>query len=127
MQDVPNNIARMQALTASGIRLAIDDFGTGYSSLSYLGAILSAAGGSGTTSPVGTVALLSGASVIGTTRMQPQAEPAAALPAAITSNHGLIAGWTERGPLNQYARVNYASDHTWLTWRDADCSAASLD
>ena len=91
------------------------------------GAILSAAGGSGTTSPVGTVAPLSGASVIGTTRMHPQAEPAAALPAGVTSSHGLIAGWTERGPLNQYARASYASDQSWLTWRDADCSAASLE
>ena len=41
--------------------------------------------------------------------------------------HGLIAGWADRGPLNQYARSSYRSEATWLTWRNADCSAAALD
>ena len=30
-------------------------------------------------------------------------------------------------PANQYDRRNYLSDQSWLTWRDADCSAAALD
>src|SRR5207249_3745067 len=29
--------------------------------------------------------------------------------------HGLIAGWADRGPLNQYARSSYRSEVTWLT------------
>ena len=41
--------------------------------------------------------------------------------------HGLIVGWADRGPLNQYARSSYRSEATWLTWRNADCSAAALD
>jgi hypothetical protein len=41
--------------------------------------------------------------------------------------HGLVTGWGDHGPLNQYARSNYRSDQSWLTWRDADCSAAALD
>lgn len=36
MEDVEENIEKMRALKAAGIRLAIDDFGTGYSSLNYL-------------------------------------------------------------------------------------------
>jgi len=40
---------------------------------------------------------------------------------------GLMSGWSGRGPLNQYARSNYRSDQSWLTWRNADCSAAALD
>jgi hypothetical protein len=40
---------------------------------------------------------------------------------------GLIVGWADRGPLNQYARSNYNSESTWLAWRNADCSAAALD
>jgi hypothetical protein len=47
---------------------------------------------------------------------------------AVTSaERGLVAGWADRGPLNQYARSSYRSVATWLTWRDADCSAAALD
>ena len=38
-----------------------------------------------------------------------------------------LAGWADRGPLNQYARTNYRSDQSWATWRNADCSAAALD
>src|SRR5947207_1405815 len=41
--------------------------------------------------------------------------------------HGLIAGWADRGPLNQYASSSYRSSAIWLSWRDADCSAAALD
>jgi hypothetical protein len=40
---------------------------------------------------------------------------------------GLISGWANRGPLNQYERFNYRSDQSWLTWRNAACSAAALD
>jgi hypothetical protein len=43
------------------------------------------------------------------------------------SGGGLVAGWADRRPLNQYDRRNYRSDQSWLTWRDADCSAAALD
>jgi hypothetical protein len=37
---------------------------------------------------------------------------------------GLVAGWADRPPLNQYDRHNYRSDQNWLTWRNVDCSAA---
>ena len=40
---------------------------------------------------------------------------------------GLVDGWADRPPLNQYDRRNYASDQSWLTWRAVDCSAAALD
>jgi hypothetical protein len=40
---------------------------------------------------------------------------------------GLVDGWADRPPLNQYDRRNYASDQMWLTWRAVDCSAAALD
>ena len=40
---------------------------------------------------------------------------------------GLVAGWSDRPPLNQYDRRNYRSDQNWLTWRNVDCSAAALD
>jgi len=36
MDNVEKNIARLQAIRATGITIAIDDFGTGFSSLSYL-------------------------------------------------------------------------------------------
>jgi EAL domain-containing protein (putative c-di-GMP-specific phosphodiesterase class I) len=36
IDDVPDTIARMQALKAQGIGFSMDDFGTGFSSLSYL-------------------------------------------------------------------------------------------
>lgn len=36
LHDVEDTIAKMQALSAHGIRFALDDFGTGYSSLAYL-------------------------------------------------------------------------------------------
>jgi diguanylate cyclase (GGDEF)-like protein/PAS domain S-box-containing protein len=36
MEDVKHNIASLQAIRATGVRIAIDDFGTGFSSLSYL-------------------------------------------------------------------------------------------
>jgi diguanylate cyclase len=36
MQDVTDNIAKLEAIRDLGVRIAIDDFGTGYSSLGYL-------------------------------------------------------------------------------------------
>ena len=36
MHDVDETLAKLEALSAMGVRLAIDDFGTGYSSLAYL-------------------------------------------------------------------------------------------
>ena len=42
------------------------------------------------------------------------------------SGGGLIDGWADRPPLNQYDRRNDRSDQSWLAWRDADCSAAAL-
>lgn len=36
MQDIPGNVARLEALRGLGVSVAIDDFGTGYSSLAYL-------------------------------------------------------------------------------------------
>ena len=44
-----------------------------------------------------------------------------------SARHGLIAGWADRDPVNQYARSSYRSNAIWLTWRGADCSAAALD
>jgi hypothetical protein len=41
------------------------------------------------------------------------------------SGCGLIDGWADRPPLNQYDRRNYRSDQSWLTWRD--CLAAALE
>ena len=40
---------------------------------------------------------------------------------------GLIDGWADRPPLNQYDRRNYRSEQSWIVWRGADCSAAALD
>ena len=40
---------------------------------------------------------------------------------------GLVDGWADRPPLNQYDQRNYGSDKSWLTWRNVDCSAAALD
>lgn len=36
MEDLPGNIAKLQAVKARGLGVTIDDFGTGYSSLGYL-------------------------------------------------------------------------------------------
>jgi len=36
MEDLENNIAKLEAVRNLGVNIAIDDFGTGYSSLSYL-------------------------------------------------------------------------------------------
>jgi hypothetical protein len=45
----------------------------------------------------------------------------------VADQHGLVSGWADRRPINQYARSSYRSDQTWVVWRNADCSAAALD
>jgi len=40
---------------------------------------------------------------------------------------GLVDGWADLRPINQYDRRNYRSDQGWLTWRNVACSAAALD
>jgi hypothetical protein len=89
-------------------------------------AILGAAGGLLEPSAAGTAGQLPVNQTIGA--MGLQSVPVAIVPVqAVGAVRGLIAGWAERGPLNQYARSNYRSDHNWITWRVADCSAAALD
>jgi hypothetical protein len=90
------------------------------------GAILGVAGGRGMSSPSPTVGQLP----VG----QPMPGAGQSVPVAITpiqsvvaAGQGLIAGWADRGPLNQFARSNYRSDASWLTWDNVDCSAAALD
>jgi hypothetical protein len=39
----------------------------------------------------------------------------------------LIDGWADRAALNQYDQRNYRSGSSWITWRNASCSAAALD
>ena len=54
---------------------------------------------------------------------------AATLPPAggiSTASRGVIPGWSDRPAFNQYHRGNYRSAQSWLAWRDASCSAASL-
>jgi len=92
------------------------------------GAILGVVGGVGDpAAPAGPAGRLGVRPTISTTGLQPipvARSPLQGIPAAA---RGLIAGWADRGPLNQYARSNYRSDQSWLTWRAADCSAAALD
>jgi len=92
------------------------------------GAILGVVGGVGDpAAPAGPAGRLGVRPTISTTGLQPipvARSPLQGIPAAA---RGLIAGWADRGPLNQFARSNYRSDQSWLTWRAADCSAAALD
>ena len=96
------------------------------------GALLTMAG-SGVGAPSGNASGLSGhaPSAIGhsapTTRLQAAPFALASIQTVVATSHGLIEGWADRGPLNQYARTNYHSDASWLAWRNADCSAAALD
>ncbi len=91
-----------------------------------LGAILSAAGGLLAPSDAG-AGQLPVNQTIPTTGLQPLPVGGAQLQGVVTAGRGLIAGWADRGPRNQYARSNYRIDASWLSWRDADCSAAALD
>jgi hypothetical protein len=94
------------------------------------GAMLAVVGGASTQSGNGQAAIVGQRPVDQTASIAAQqVEPAAVAPvqSAITAGHGLVAGWSASGPLNQYARANYRSDQSWLTWRNVDCSAAALD
>ena len=62
-----------------------------------------------------------------TTSLQPLPMGVGPIQSVVPAARGLLAGWADRGPLNQYARTNYRSDQSWATWRNADCSAAALD
>ena len=69
---------------------------------------------------------------VATDRVQTSAASPAPAPDSVvqihaSGAHGLIAGWADRGPLDQYARSSYRSDAIWVGWRDVDCSAAALD
>jgi hypothetical protein len=94
------------------------------------GAILAVAGGASTNSESGPAGLVGHERTdqVGLAAGQ-QADPAAIEPvqSVMAAAHGLVAGWSARGPLNQYARANYRSDQSWLAWRNADRSAAALD
>jgi hypothetical protein len=87
------------------------------------GAILGVAGGLGTPSRSATTGQLPVGQTIPTTALQSVPAP---IQSVVAAAHGLIAGWADRGPFNQYARSNYRSDASWLAWRSADCSAAAL-
>ncbi|HEX9371737.1 MAG TPA: conjugal transfer protein TrbL family protein, partial [Roseiflexaceae bacterium] len=92
------------------------------------GAILGVVGGVGDpAAPAGPAGRVGVDPTNSTTGLQPVPvfrSPLQEIPAA---SRGLIAGWADRGPLNQFARSNYRSDQSWRTWRAADCSAAALD
>ncbi len=93
------------------------------------GAILGAAGGLQAPSPPagGTAGQLPINQTFPGTGLQSMPVAIAPIQRLVTAAHGLIAGWADRGPLNQYARSNYRTDASWLGWRNADCSAAALD
>ncbi len=91
------------------------------------GAILGVAGGLGTLSAEGTTGQLPITATMPTTSMQPLPMGVGPIQAVVSAARGLITGWADRGPLNQYARSNYRSDQSWATWRNADCAAAALD
>ncbi len=91
------------------------------------GAILGVAGGLGAPSPARTTGQLPVSQTIPTIDLQPVQMGGARVQSVVAAARGLIAGWADRGPLNQYSRSNYRSDASWLEWRNADCSAAALD
>jgi hypothetical protein len=88
------------------------------------GAILSVAGSLGAPSAAQPAGRLTVSQTIPTTGWPVAIAP---IQSVVATAHGLIHGWADRGPLNQYARSNYRTDASWLTWRNADCSAAALD
>jgi hypothetical protein len=90
------------------------------------GAILGAAAGGRASSAAGTAGQLVVNQMISTTALQSLPGGSAQVQSAGTAARGLISGWADRGPLNQYARSNYRSDQSWFAWRNADCSAAAL-
>jgi hypothetical protein len=91
------------------------------------GAILGTIGGPGTPSATGTIGQIPITGTMPTTSLQPQPLGVGPIQSVVPAARGLLAGWADRGPLNQYARTNYRSDLSWATWRNADCSAAALD
>ncbi len=91
------------------------------------GAIVGVAGGLGAPSAAGTAGQLPVSQTIPTTGLQSVPVGIVPIQSVVAAAHGLITGWADRRPLNQYARSNYRTDASWLTWRDADCSAAALD
>jgi hypothetical protein len=91
------------------------------------GAILGVAGGVGSPSAASNVRQIAGTgTLLSSTSPQPQSMASGPTQADASSARGLLAGWADRGPFNQYARSNYRSDETWVMWRHADCSAAAL-
>jgi len=90
-------------------------------------AILGVAGGLGAPSVAGTAGQSAGSQTIPMTGLQPLPFGGTQVQPVLTAGHGLIQGWADRGPLNQYARSKYRGDASWLTWRNVDCSAAALD
>jgi hypothetical protein len=98
----------------------------GLVSISF-GAILGVAGGGGTATATGNTGQLPIAGTMPKTGLQPWPIGVGLVQSDVTAARALIAGWADRGPLNQYARSNYRSDQSWTTWRNADCSAAALD
>ena len=91
------------------------------------GAILAVIGGPGTPSVTGTAGQVPIGRTMPTTSLQPLPLGVGPIQSVVPAARGLLAGWADRGPLNQYARSNYRSDQSWATWRNADCSAAALD
>src|SRR5437879_2325097 len=90
------------------------------------GAILGVAGGLRTPAVTGNAGQVPITGTMRTTSMQPLPMGIEPIQSVVTTSHGLIAGWTGRSPLNQYARSSYRTDQSWATWRNADCSAAAL-
>jgi hypothetical protein len=97
-----------------------------------IGAILAVAGGASTRSasgprPDGVVGQKRTDQAPSVAGQQADLAAVGPLQPVVAAAHGLLAGWSARGPLNQYAQANYRSDQSWLTWRNVDCSAAALD
>ena len=90
------------------------------------GAILGVAGGLQAPSPTGNAGQRPVSQTIPVAGLQSLPVAIAPIQSPGAAALGLVAGWADRGPLNQYARSNYRSDASWLGWRNADCSAAAL-
>jgi hypothetical protein len=98
-----------------------------------LGAILGAiVGVAGAPAPSSTSAALVSVRQLGNDQVQtinasPTPPADTVLETVASAAHRLVTGWADRGPLNQDASSSYRSSAVWLSWRDADCSAAALD
>jgi hypothetical protein len=91
------------------------------------GAILAVISGPGTRLTTGNPGQVSIGGTKPMTSLQPLPMGVGSIQSVVPAARGLLAGWADRDPLNQYARTNYRSDQSWTTWRNADCSAAALD